>query len=617
MTTQLRALIVEDSEDDAVLLLRELRADGYDPLFERVDTAEAFRAALARQEWDIVIADYSMPQFSAPAALKLLQESGLDLPFIILSGAIGEDTAVVMMKAGAHDYIMKNNLARLIPAIEREIGEAEVRRERRHAQESLWQAYEELERRVEERTAELSKSNMLLTQEISVRKQTEAKLAEALAKMEKSHDDILSVLNQLRLGTAITDGSGSVKFLSEAAERLLGKKQAEVLGKNWEEVFPFEKQDKIKIKTMSECPPDKRTKVPLRAETGSRCYWMEVDVRDDPRDSAKKVFFFYDVTEVHDLRRLLNEKAQFQELVGKGKAMEVVYQQIRDLTQVDATVLIEGETGTGKELVARAIHFSSRRKDKPFVPVNCAGLTESLLGSQLFGHRRGAFTGAIQDHKGVFESANGGTILLDEIGDVPMSVQTSLLRVLQEREITRLGESEPRKIDVRVLVATQHDLNEEVDKGNFRADLLYRIRVARIHLPLLRERREDIPPLAGFFLGQARAVTGKSVEEISNEAMDLLLEYGWPGNVRELRNVIEFSMIRCRGAVIQADDLPPEVIDWRYPKLASNEYADEKEQLLNALDHAKGNRTVAARLLGIGRTTLYRRLAELDIKSGK
>lgn len=259
MTTQLRALIVEDSEDDAVLLLRELRADGYDPLFERVDTAEAFRAALARQEWDVVISDYSMPQFSAPAALRLLQESGLDLPFIILSGAIGEDTAVAMMKAGAHDYIMKNNLARLIPAIEREIGEAEVRRERRRAQEALRCAYEELERRVEERTIELSKSNMLLTQEISVRKQTEAKLAETLAEMEKSHDDMLSVLNQLRLGTVLADESGSVKFLSEAAQRLLGKKPEEILGKHWEQAFPFEKQDKARIRIISEQPPDKRT----------------------------------------------------------------------------------------------------------------------------------------------------------------------------------------------------------------------------------------------------------------------------------------------------------------------------------------------------------------------
>jgi Response regulator containing CheY-like receiver, AAA-type ATPase, and DNA-binding domains len=370
---------------------------------------------------------------------------------------------------------------------------------------------------------------------------------------------------------------------------------------------------------MLERSPEQRTKLPVHIETiKGRHYWVEIEVQDDPRDSQRKIFFLYDVSEIHDLRRLLKERVQFHDLVGKSKPMQLLYQQIRDLAQVDSTVLIEGETGTGKELVARALHFSSHRRDKPFIAVNCAGLTESLLGSQLFGHKRGAFTGAIADHKGVFEAANGGTLFLDEIGDIPMSVQTSLLRVLQEKEITRLGESEPRKIDVRVLAATQHDLSQGVEKGNFRADLLYRVRVARIQLPLLRGRREDIPMLVGFFLGQARAATGKSVQDVSNEAMDLLLEYPWPGNVRELRNAIEFAVIRCKGSVIQAEDLPPEVVDLSDPQSSYvGTHENEEQRLLDALERAEGNRTIAARLLGIGRTTLYRRLAELGIKSEK
>ena len=235
-----------------------------------------------------------------------------------------------------------------------------------------------------------------------------------------------------------------------------------------------------------------------------------MDVKDDPRDARGKIFFLYDVTEVHDLRRLLDERAQFHDLLGKSKAMQLVYQQIRDVARVDSTVLIEGETGTGKELVARAIHSSSHRKDKPFVAVNCAGLTESLLSSQLFGHKRGAFTGAIEDHQGLFEAANGGTLLLDEIGDIPMTVQNQLLRVLQEREIVRLGESRPRKIDVRVLAATHRSLSDEAAKGNFRSDLFYRIRVARISLPPLRDRREDIPLLAASFLAQFSAAEWKT-----------------------------------------------------------------------------------------------------------
>ena len=289
---------------------------------------------------------------------------------------------------------------------------------------------------------------------------------------------------------------------------------------------------------------------------------MEVDVQDDPRDPPAKIFFLYDVSEIYDLRRLLNEKAQFHDLVGKSEPMQQVYQQIGDLAKVDSTVLIEGETGSGKELVARAIHASSHRSEKPFVAVNCAGLTESLWGSQLFGHKRGAFTGAISDHQGLFEAANGGTLFLDEIGDIPMNVQTSLLRVLQEQEITRLGESKPRKIDVRVIAATQHNLSEEVAKGRFRVDLLYRIRVARIQLPPLRARREDIPLMVAWFLGQCRAAIGKPVQNLSQEAMQLLLEYSWPGNVRELKSAIEFAVIRCKGSVLQ-----PKISPWRWSML--------------------------------------------------
>jgi DNA-binding NtrC family response regulator len=398
----------------------------------------------------------------------------------------------------------------------------------------------------------------------------------------------------------------------------LGKKQEEVLGKQWEQVFPFRGEDKGRLKAMYEHLPEQRTKASAHVETaGGQSYWMEIEIHDDPHDPQRKIFFFYDVSEVHDLRRLLDEKAQFHDLVGKSKPMQLVYQQIRDLAEVDSTVLIEGETGTGKELVARAVHFASRRKDKPFIPVNGAGLTESLLGSQLFGHKKGAFTGAISDHKGVFEASDGGTIFLDEIGDIPMNVQTSLLRVLQEREITRLGESEPRKIDLRVIVATQHDLSEEVEKGRFRADLLYRIRVARIQLPPLSERREDIPLLVGYFLGQSRAATGKSyVEDISSEAMDVLLDYHWPGNLRELRNATEFAVIRCKGPVIQAIDLPPEIADLSTPPSQADETKeDERQLMLDILKRAGGNRSLAARMLGIGRTTLYRRLAELGIKS--
>lgn len=315
---------------------------------------------------------------------------------------------------------------------------------------------------------------------------------------------------------------------------------------------------------------------------------------------------------VQDLTRQLNEKTQFQNLIGKSQLMAQLYGQIRDVAKVDATVLIEGETGTGKELVARAIHLSSPRKTGPFIAVNCAGLTDALLGSQLFGHKKGAFTGAVDHQQGFFEAANGGTLFLDEIGDISPAVQTNLLRVLQEREIIRLGESRPRKVDVRVLAATHHNLSQDVANGVFRADLLYRIRVARIHLPSLRNRREDIPLLVASFLGQCCAVTGKPVDRVSPEAMQALTNYAWPGNVRELKSAIESGVISCKETTIRIDDLPPEVFDSLVPQMPFEAPQDEKARLLAALNQAKGNRTMAARLLGVSRATLYRRLTEFN-----
>jgi DNA-binding NtrC family response regulator len=233
------------------------------------------------------------------------------------------------------------------------------------------------------------------------------------------------------------------------------------------------------------------------------------------------------------------------------------------------------------------------------------------LTSQLFGHKRGAFTGAIADQTGLLEAADKGTLFLDEVGDMPPAVQTSLLRVLQEREITRLGEIRPRPIDVRIIAATQHDLGAAVASGSFRADLLYRLHVVKLSIPTLRERASDIPLLVGAKLPKIRAATGKAVQEVSHAAMRALLAYTWPGNVRELHSTIESAVIRCRSHVIQLEDLPPALTQSAVPMLAQA-WPNEDKRLLMALEQTQGNRAAAARLLGIGRTTLYRRLASLD-----
>jgi sigma-54 dependent transcriptional regulator, acetoin dehydrogenase operon transcriptional activator AcoR len=453
---------------------------------------------------------------------------------------------------------------------------------------------------------------------VTARRLAENQLRDLLRQVERSRNDLGSILNELRIGTAMTDEEGHVVFLNAAAQQLFARPDVNRVDMPWKELFGLDPEDTVQLQALIQKPPEERAKIPVHLDrTDGRRVWLEVDVKDDPRDARGKIFFLYDVTEVHDLRRLLDERAQFHDLLGKSKAMQLVYQQIRDVARVDSTVLIEGETGTGKELVARAIHSSSHRKDKPFVAVNCAGLTESLLSSQLFGHTRGAFTGAIEDRQGLFEAANGGTLLLDEIGDIPITVQNQLLRVLQEREITRLGESRPRKIDVRVLAATHRNLSEEAAKGTFRSDLFYRIRVARISLPSLRARREDIPLLAASFLAQFSAASGKRVTDVSHDALRLLAGYHWPGNVRELRSAIEFAVIRCGGAVIQPDDLPPEILqpaDFE-SVIPGDPLVDEKTRFLQALERSRGNRALAARLLGISRATLYRRLADLKINS--
>ncbi|MGE0467920.1 MAG: sigma-54 interaction domain-containing protein [Nitrospira sp.] len=447
-------------------------------------------------------------------------------------------------------------------------------------------------------------------------RKTETRLISQLEVSERTKDDALALLQHLRLAALVLDERGCITFASDRARTLLGISTREVVGREWEESLPFHQQDRAIFREMIKAPTDSRTAGPFYIDS-SQSSWIELDIHRDPRHPGRQIVVMHDRTELHALRRVLNEQASFHDLVGKSPAMLRVYQLVRDVASVDTTVLIEGETGTGKELIARALHSTSGRREKPFIAANCAGLTDSILTSQLFGHKRGAFTGAVNDQQGLFEAAEGGTLFLDEIGDIPQPVQTALLRVLQEKEITRLGENKPRKVDVRVLAATHHNLSEDVVRGSFRADLLYRIRVARIQLPPLRERREDIPLLAHSFLMTISTATRKTIERLSPETLHRLMSYVWPGNVRELRSAIEFAVISCKGAEVSPDDLPPEVRGISSVSTPSHwiplQERDEKSRLLAALSEAKGNRTEAAKRLGVSRATFYRRLVELDI----
>ncbi len=316
---------------------------------------------------------------------------------------------------------------------------------------------------------------------------------------------------------------------------------------------------------------------------------------------------------VENLSRMVDEKYNFENIIGNSPPISRVLDMIKQVAPTDATALVTGGSGTGKELIASAIHTNSKRKDKPFIKVHCAALPENLLESELFGHEKGAFTGAIARKRGRFELADGGTIFLDEIGEISPVVQVKLLRVLQEQEFERLGGEETLKVNIRIIAATNKNLRAEVEAGRFREDLFFRLNVINIHIPELKERPADIPLLANFFMREFSKKHSKKIDEITTGAMKLLEKYDWPGNVRELQNVIENAVVLLRDKVIDINNLPDNIREFEGKKrivlevgLSLSEV--EKQVILSTLDAVNGNKSKAARILGIGRKTLLRKL---------
>ncbi|GJL55482.1 MAG: acetoacetate metabolism regulatory protein AtoC [Nitrospirales bacterium] len=324
--------------------------------------------------------------------------------------------------------------------------------------------------------------------------------------------------------------------------------------------------------------------------------------------------------EVEQLRLQVRREFSFDQILGKSKPMREVFDLIRRVADSQTNILITGESGTGKELVAKAIHFNSRRRSAPFIPVNCAAIPEQLLESELFGHVKGAFTDAKSDKRGLFEEAQGGTLFLDEISELPMMLQAKLLRAVQEREIRRVGATRSIPIDVRIIAATNVKLAEEVKEKKFREDLYYRLNVIEIRLPSLRDRKEDIPLLVHGLLHKSLAAQHKSVTEVMQPALARLLDYQWPGNVRELENVIERAATLCQGNIITLEDLPPIIREVRGEGQLVEDAVDrllpleelEQAYIRRILEKMGGNKYQAAQVLGIDRKTLYRKLSEME-----
>lgn len=442
---------------------------------------------------------------------------------------------------------------------------------------------------------------------------------------------LMSVLDNMSDGLMLVDRNGNILFFNRSAEEMTGYKAEDVIGKqctilDTNTCMLFTEEGKQMRCTLFEMGCVKRRRCQMRTKGGRLIHLLKnaVTLKDESGNVIGGVEVMTDVTplymkevEIEELKHELKADYGFMGLLGTSNAMQRLYEQVQNAAVSEAPVIICGESGTGKELVALAIHKLSRRQNGPFVKVNCAALNEFLLESELFGHVRGSFTGALKDRKGRFEAAHNGSIFLDEIGDMPDSMQAKLLRVLQEKEIERVGDHHPIHVNTRLITATNKDLSHLIKSGKFREDLFYRINVIPIQTPPLRGKKEDIPILVSHFLKRISRVNQKNIQRVSSSAMKFIESYGWSGNVRQLINALEFAAITCKSETIDVVDLPDYIFSENKKSLSVND-SDERERydtdlIISTLKKCSWNRTLTAKNLGISRVTLWKVMKELRI----
>ncbi len=445
--------------------------------------------------------------------------------------------------------------------------------------------------------------------------------------------DIVEIMQE---GLMVIAEDGTIQMVNKALENITGYSKDEILGQRCT-IFRCDACKAVReASSQAWCQLfEKKEQVVKR-----KCHLMRKDgsyitvlktatvLCDDQGQTMGAVEIVTDISEMdrldrqlRQLSRTLDEESNFQGIVGHSSRMKKVFELMEKAAQSDFPVFICGECGTGKELVAQAIHSLSPRAEQPYIQVNCAALNESLLESELFGHVKGAFTGALQHRKGRFEAAHKGDIFLDEIGDLPMSMQVKLLRVLETKTFERVGDNQSISVDLRFITATNKNLPELIARGDFREDLFYRINVIPIYLPALRERIEDVPHLVDFFIKRLSRKNRKNVHELSNEAMRIFMHYSWPGNVRELKSALEYGYVLADGDMIQTENLPQYLkeVDARVqsvdlpPENPENMQQRQKQELIDALKKSSGNKSQAARLLGINRVTVLNRMRKYGI----
>jgi PAS domain S-box-containing protein len=448
--------------------------------------------------------------------------------------------------------------------------------------------------------------------DITERQKTQKKLADQRSRLE-------AIFESVKEGIVAVDSSGKAIRANRALETICGVALEAIIGRPVAETHALCSRSchLMLQETLYSGVEIKECQIGCRRTDRPQ---QVVVISSSPLKNAKgasmgAVLVIRDITDLLGLENKLRERYRFQNLIGKSQKMREIYDLLENLANLETTVLITGESGTGKELVAKALHYTGKRSHRPFIKVNCSALTQSVLESELFGHVRGAFTGALKDRQGRFEMADGGTLLLDEIGDISPLTQLKLLRVLQEKEFERVGESTPRKVDVRVISATNRDLKEKVKNGEFREDLYYRLKVMEIALPALRERNEDVSLLVDHFCRLFDERMKKAVDGVSHEVLSRFMTYPWPGNVRELEHGLEHAFVLCNGRTIELAHLPEEIRDYIGPAHAPLRPKPGKkplpaQEVLRALEKCNWNKARAARSLGIDRSTIHRKILQ-------
>ena len=582
MPDTIKLLVIEDTDADFRLVqeyLKESRLASFE--IKRSQTLSDALKALSENKTDAVLADLGLPDSQGLTIIDKISQAAPNVAVIVLTGLDDEQVGIDALNKGAQDYFAKGRL-------------------------------------------------QVVSLDKSIRYAIERKQAEV--EIKSSEQKLRTIFEAVPCTILIMDGQLTVRSANGAAKHTFGIPETSIINHRWGDMLRCAHAGETpegcgSLDICSNCQV--RTTV-LAALSGAETQRVRANLEFFIDGQIQKRLFSLsaapieyeqqkmavltveDITELSYLRQRLRIEHSFAGIVGKDGKMMELYATIRELAESSAQVLIQGESGTGKELVASALHSEGPRRQKRFVPVNCGSLPDGLLESELFGHCKGSFTGAIRDKKGRFELADGGTIFLDEVGDLSQAMQVKLLRVLQDGTFEPVGSEKTMKVDVRVISATNKNLREEIKAGRFREDLFYRLCVVPITMPPLRERLNDIPLLAESYLEWSAKESHKEKVSLSPEVLDILMGYNWPGNVRELQNVLQYALIKCQGKVIEPQYLPGNISPAakRLPVRRQRKGKLDSKTVEAALQKTKGNKLKAAKLLGVSRATIHRFLAE-------